>query len=163
MADKIGQAVGRGVSGPVVSDKIGKLFGKSTQPSTVPPPALSGATLASLLQLKMQEMQREVTRLAAAIQQEDRARRAMVAGGADLFGWQRASDEVRGWILSLVESQAYIEFLTEGSYGLKASIQQVLAKAGFKADAQRRMASRSVRDHREEGATSRPPVRDHRQ
>lgn len=137
MADKIGQAVG-GIARPVVADKIGKVFGSSTRL-----PTLNGATLTSLLRLKMQEMQREVTRLAAAIQQEERASRAPVAGGTDLFGWQRASNEVRGWILSIVESQAYVEFLGNGPYDLEGRIRQVIAAAKFKVDVQRRMASRS--------------------
>jgi hypothetical protein len=72
-------------------------------------PAMKGPTRDTLALRKLQEMRREIARLATAVQQ---AEHAAAVGNAPSY----AMDQLRGWVASLVESQMYLDCIGFG-YG----------------------------------------------
>jgi hypothetical protein len=61
-----------------------------------------------------------------------------------VFAYIRASDELGGWILSLLESKAYLEALTDGgSADFEGKVRQVMAVGKRRAQAEQLLVSRS--------------------
>jgi hypothetical protein len=101
-------------------------------------PAIQGPTRDTLTLRKLLEMRREIARLATAVQQ---AEHAVAAGGAPPY----VMNQLRGWVVSLVESQMYIDCLGFG-YGQPTvdwSAQQVAAVARRRAEVDRLLMSGS--------------------
>jgi hypothetical protein len=101
-------------------------------------PAIKGPTRDTLVLRKLQEMRREIARLAAAVQQ---AEHTVAVGGAPPY----AMDQLRGWVVSLVESQEYIDSFGfgYGKFPVEWSARQVAAVARRRAEVDRLLMSRS--------------------
>jgi hypothetical protein len=101
-------------------------------------PAMKGPTRDTLALRKLQEMRREITRLAAAVQQ---AEHIVAAGTARPY----SMDQLRGWVVSLAESQHYIDCLGfgYGQFPVDWQVQKAAIIAQRRAHADLLLVSRS--------------------
>ena len=97
----------------------------------------------ALVRRKLQEMRREVARLGGAIQQAERQLETGADDPATEFAWAQASHQLRGWVASLVESQAYIDSIGNAQNHFDVKIRQVMAVAKSRAQAEQLIVSRS--------------------
>jgi hypothetical protein len=95
-----------------------------------------------LIRRKLQEMRREIARLAAAVQQAEHAA-GLGAETAAEFSWTQAGHQLRGWVLSLMESQAYIDAIGNAESYFERRIREVMAVAKNRAQAERLVAART--------------------
>ena len=95
-----------------------------------------------LIRRKLQEVRREIARLATAIQQAEHTI-GLGAETASEFSWTQTEHQLRGWLLSSMESQAYIDSVGNAHGHLEARVRQVMTVAQRRGQAERLLASRS--------------------
>ncbi len=120
-----------------MANAIGGVLGKAAAAAS------RDLAVRALIRRKYQEMRREIARLGAAVQEAERQLGTGLDDIASELPWTQASHQLRGWVLSLMESQGYIDSIGNAESYFERRLREVMAVAKRRAQAERLFASRS--------------------